>query len=280
MSHPTPLPQPETILLQRSRRGMEHLAALLPPDFCRRAARALLDCPRGEVWLATGFYVGGSGETDGPPGVLALYRALEGLGFAPKIFTDRYCSGYFPGMDVEQVPLCHPLPEEYIRRMLSRAPVAAIAVERCGRTREGDYQNMQGVSIRERTAPIDELFLRLPENTLTIGVGDGGNEVGMGRVAQTVEDKLALQPCVVPCDHLVVATVSNWGAYGLCAVLSRLTGRDLLPTGEQVDTWLRHLNARGSRDGVLSTLTPTVDGFPEGTEADVAGQLRRWALQA
>ena len=232
------------------------------------------------MWLATGFYVGGSGETDGPPGARALYRALKELGFAPRILTDRYCSGYFPGMDVEEVPLCHPLPEEYVRGLLARSPVAAIAVERCGRTAQGDYQNMRGVSIREHTAPIDELFLRLPAHILTIGVGDGGNEIGMGAAEQTVREKLALAPCTIPCAHLVVTTVSNWGAYGLCAVLSRLTGQDLLPTGEQVEGWLHHLNARGSRDGVLGTLTPTVDGFPEGTEGAVLEQLREWAFPA
>ena len=55
----------------------------------------------------------------------------------------------------------------------------------------------------------------------TIGIGDGGNEIGMGKlpaglIAQHVPNGAQIA-CVTSCDHLVVAGVSNWGAYGLAA---------------------------------------------------------------
>ena len=76
---------------------------------------------------------------------------------------------------------------------------------------------MRGVDIRTYNAPLEKLFFGQPWTT--IGIGDGGNEIGMGSIYRAVRaanipngDKSA---CVVPCDHLIVATISNWGAIGL-----------------------------------------------------------------
>src|SRR5207247_6803218 len=65
----------------------------------------------------------------------------------------------------------------------------------------------------------------------TIGIGDGGNEIGMGVVRARLRrlGPLATRiASVVGVDHLVVAGVSNWGGYGVVASLSRLAERDLL----------------------------------------------------
>src|SRR5207248_3184869 len=67
----------------------------------------------------------------------------------------------------------------------------------------------------------------------TVGVGDGGNEIGMGRVRARLAREgplMARIASIVPVDHPVVAGVSNWGAYGIVAQLARLTGRSLLHT--------------------------------------------------
>src|SRR5205809_7828029 len=69
----------------------------------------------------------------------------------------------------------------------------------------------------------------------TIGIGDGGNEIGMGVVRARLRrlGPLATRiASVVGVDHLVVAGVSNWGGYGVVASLSRLARRDLLHTPE------------------------------------------------
>jgi hypothetical protein len=51
--------------------------------------------------------------------------------------------------------------------------------------------------------------------------GDGGNEVGMGKVYDAVlNSKIANAraiACVVPANHLLVCSVSNWGGYALAA---------------------------------------------------------------
>jgi hypothetical protein len=66
--------------------------------------------------------------------------------------------------------------------------------------------------------------------------------------------------CVVDCDHLVVAGVSNWGAFGLVGALSVLTGKPLLPSSAQAEQDLRDIVQAGSCDGHTFRNEATVDG--------------------
>ena len=83
---------------------------------------------------------------------------------------------------------------------------------------------MRGEDISAHTAALDELFLAGPWDT--IAIGDGGNEIGMGAlppglIARHV-DHGARIACVTPARHLIIAGVSNWGAYALVAALAAL----------------------------------------------------------
>src|SRR5262249_1140608 len=100
----------------------------------------------------------------------------------------------------------------------------AVAIERCGLGSDGRPRNMRAVDVSPWTAPLDDLFTGGPWQR--IAIGDGGNEVGMGKlpaglIAKTVPNGERIA-CITPCDHLVVAGVSNWGAYGLMAALAVL----------------------------------------------------------
>ena len=56
----------------------------------------------------------------------------------------------------------------------------------------------------------------------TIGIGDGGNEIGMGKLHQRVVEHVqngATIASIVPADHLITAGVSNWGGSALAAAL-------------------------------------------------------------
>lgn len=268
----------EDIVLRHSRRGMTVLREYLRPDYCRAAARELLEKPRKAVLLATGFYVGGFAETDGPVGTFFLAKALKELGFTPVIVTDRYCAAFFDGTGFEVCCMGTEAGSEEYEGLLERfLPAALISVERCGRNRLNDYANMRGVSIAEHTAKLDLLFeLAAARGILTIGVGDGGNEIGMGNVADAIDERLSLTPCVVPVSHLILATVSNWGAYALAAYLQRETGReeDLLPDFSEVEAYLRHIVELGSVDGLTREHTATVDGFSLETEREIVDALR------
>ena len=69
----------------------------------------------------------------------------------------------------------------------------------------------------------------------------------MGRVADTVA-QLAIRGSATSCDELVVADVSNWGAYGIVGMLEVLSGEALL---EGIDhrASLAYLSARLTEDG-------------------------------
>ena len=60
------------------------------------------------------------------------------------------------------------------------------------------------------------------EKIATIGIGDGGNEIGMGKVHQQVIEHILNGQNIastVATDHLVTAGVSNWGGSALVAAL-------------------------------------------------------------
>ena len=81
----------------------------------------------------------------------------------------------------------------------------------------------------------------------------------MGNIADTIAS-LDIDASVTGCDELLVADVSNWGAYGLIALLSVWAGKDLLAGISPVNI-LDYLSARGSVDGVTRENTLTEDGL-------------------
>ena len=272
----------DEIILRHSRRGMPLLAQHLPAGACQRAAEALLACPRGLVTLITGFPVGPAAETDGPPGTYFLGLGLQQLGFQVLVATDRLCRGFFdhePGLAAEYLPLEREAAVRACQAFLQeRNPVALVAVERCGRDATGTYRNMHGHDISSRTAPLDELFLQAAPETLTIGIGDGGNEIGMGGLRDVIRSELKLSPCVVPADHLLVATVSSCGALGLLACLGQLTGRQLLPGATAHRAFLEHIVSRGAVAAPRGEPALEVDGFDLSVELDILESLEEASM--
>ena len=270
----------EDIILMDSHRGMDLLRPYLPPAFCEDAAKEILSWKRGPVLLATGFYVAGHAETDGPAGTVVLAKALQKLGFEPCILTDEACSHYFEpeGLDVIYMGLSDggAFEDELLRTV---QPCGMISIERCGRNVKGDYANMHGESVRNHTAKIDELFEKAYGSVPTIGVGDGGNEIGMGKLADVIEEKLDLMPCRVKTDCLVIASVSNWGAYGITAYVAKLTGEPVFPALEEVERYLSRTILLGSVDGVLQKNVCSVDGYPL-AESEMIYRLLQQAVTA
>src|SRR5688500_10737735 len=259
------------------------------------AARSLGKATR--VGLITGFFVPrgevAAPETDGPVGTALLAAALAACGVPASVAVDTPCAAAVRaavdsaggGVAVDEVGV-----DEGLDRLIGdwrRTGVShAVAIERCGRSADGRPRNMRGVDVSPWTAPLDDLFLAGP--WIRLAVGDGGNEIGMGKlppglIARTVPngEKIA---CVTSCDRLVVAGVSNWGAYGLMAALAVarpdwaakiatfLTAeRDLAVTRATVDK-------AGAVDGVTAQREATVDGFgPEihGPLIDELGRIAR-----
>ena len=270
----------EDVILAQDRRGIAALRPYLPVSFCEAAARFLLQ-HAGTVLIATGFYVqrADAPETDGPPGALALGRALAALGNRVAYVSDAYTAPLLAdlapsGTETVDFPIADDAAShEVARDLLDRIePTALIAIERCALTHSGTYLNMRGQDISAHTARLDHLFRQHPH---TVGIGDGGNEIGMGNLAPRIPGVAALpdDPAVTRTTHLVIASVANWGAYGVLAALSRLTSRNLLPRPVDESACIRRLVALGAVDGVTGVADCTVDSFNLSENAAVLERL-------
>ena len=238
--------------------GGRNVAALLRPGDLAGAAQTLRTAER--VTIVSGFFIvaAGAGETDGPPGALALGNALSRLGAAVDYVTDARNRALFEALGAA------PLHEYRPGLLEALAPTHLVAVERSGRAADGRYYDMRGTDITAFVDPLDEWFLDPGRRGLTtIGIGDGGNEVGMGRVQAEVKEAVTLGGrigSVVPADFLVVAGVSNWGAYGLVGALSLLKEEQLLPTGDEAKRHVLSVVEAGGVDGFTRERADTVDG--------------------
>lgn len=251
----------EAMLVARNHRGMADVREQLAPGYLLRAAQRI-SASSGRVYILTGFPVGDSFETDGPAGAMALYRLCQHLGSDPVILSDAQV--------VEALRNdfnCLSLPNS--RDDAASAGAAAdmlygahppelfISIERPGSAADGRCYNMAGHDITGRCCDAEPYLVKA--NCPTIAIGDGGNELGMGKVLDSLS-KLNIQPAVSTCDELVVADVSNWAAYTLCAVTRWLTDPEAR-TEHHIQEDLEYLVARGAIDGVTGDATPTEDGF-------------------
>ena len=250
----------EALLVARNHRGMADVREHMTPGYLLRAARQISACT-SRVYILTGFPVGDSFETDGPAGAMALYRLCQQLGSDPVILSDKQVVAA-----LHEDFNCLPLPdskEDDARAATdalyrSQPPALLISIERPGSAADGRCYNMVGTDITARCGGAESYLVQA--NCPTIAIGDGGNELGMGNVLNSLS-KLNIQPAVSTCDELVVADVSNWAAYALCAVARWLTdSEDKAECRNRED--LEHLVARGAVDGVTGEATPTEDSFP------------------
>ena len=90
---------------------------------------------------------------------------------------------------------------------------------------------MGGADVSQYMAPahvLVEASMRQSPPVTTIGIGDGGNEIGMGKIPWDIIRRNiprgGLVACRVPTDYLIVCGVSNWGAYGLATGVRLLRG--------------------------------------------------------
>ena len=259
----------EDIILQKDQRGINALRPFLPDDFCTQAAQYVLDRP-GTTLITTGFYIlyGDAVETDGPPGALAIGNALEALGRDVVYVTDKHCGEVMqtlagPDAAVVEFPIAGPdESRDFAQGLLDRLdPALLISIERCSPSQDGIYRNMRSVDITEHTARVDVLFDLFED---TVGIGDGGNEIGMGLLRDTIPTfpRLPQQPAWTACEQLIITSVSNWGGWGLAAALSKLTGKNLLPSVEEESALIHKCVEMGVVDGFTGEAKASVDGFP------------------
>lgn len=252
-----------TALVARDEAG-RGASKLSSPRELMRAASAF--APLRKLAVVSGFYVPAAGapETDGPGGAAILARAFQREGRVCEIWTDVRC--------IEVLAECAKAAgcaENTVRiapaSLKERAPDGIIFVERLGRAADGRYYNFKKQDISEWTAPLDALADEAAGLGIhTIGIGDGGNEAGMGNF---YAELCALLPgyaaclSVVRAEFALTADVSNWGAYALAEALSFVWGvRRGIEPGEE--TKMLEAAARaGAADGISGKCETSVDGF-------------------
>jgi hypothetical protein len=264
------------------------------------ACRSIAQTASASLAIVTGFYIPTAdppaGETDGPLGALFLARALQPLGIGVSIVADAFCErALWAGLEWaglrQQIPIITLHPAHSLPSPIEVTHL--IALERVGPSHtpesmrgqaEADLflsevppehhdrcQTARGRDITAEMAPAHHLFdaaARQRPRPTTIGIGDGGNEIGMGKVPwATIRRNIpngALIACRVPADHLIVAGVSNWGAYALAAgvMLLRGKGDTSLFDADRERELLAVMVEKGPLvDGVTGRKTASVDGL-------------------
>lgn len=262
--------------------------ALLP---IRAGSTAILVTGTGNpTWLP-------QGETDGPSGIAILARVFSALGVRTCVLSEeRFLPGVAAAVQAGGAPL---LPEQswlrrtngvlalpfptgaqaagpFIEDLLAKLPdvFAGFFIEKPGPNISGVFHNSSGKpKDSDWVAHAHLLADALRERgALTVGVGDGGNEIGFGRIREQLVD---LHPfgrdCGCPChaglldatavDLLLPASVSNWGGYAIACAIALACGRpSIVPDWTDVQRSIAAPIAHGAFDGYSGLAVDTVDG--------------------
>ena len=245
---------------------MKALRAHMKDGWLDSSAQLLLDHP-GKILIVTGFYIlrASEPETDGPPGAVAIGEALKMLGNTVAYVTDAPCMTAMRAIagddEVIEFPITtHNESLKFAHELLvEHAPSALISIERAGLVGDGTYRNWKGLDFSEHNAKIDHMFEQHPQS---VGIGDGGNEIGMGNMRRVIPDieNLPDDPCTTTTTELIIASVSNWGGYGLVAALSHKSGKNMLPSVEKGYEWVKDIVAVGAVEGMSGESKDWVDG--------------------
>jgi hypothetical protein len=262
----------EDLLVARNLRGMKDVQPSLIPGYFARASR-LIDQASGTVLIGTGFPVLDTFETDGPVGAIVLYNVIKHLGAKPVIVCgaplSKALAADFNVFEIAVDALANSQ-SEAASALQQLQPELIISIERPGLSDQGGYFNMRGEDISPRCASFDEFLTQA--QCPTIGIGDGGNEIGMGNIKQAIK-QLDITPAATPCDELLIADVSNWAAHGVIALLSHWHQQDLFALTEPLDV-LKYISDRGSVDGVTRANTLTEDSLPASAGDQLVNQLK------
>jgi len=246
----------------------------------------------------------GTGETDGPLGTASLARILAlymnarpivltmapmipmmhatlraaGLNYiAPSQMkeVEDYMRG-FVGIGPFPVPDADAIREAAVL-MDTLRPKASISLEVTGANKKGVY-HAYGRDYSQHIFKASRLFEEANRRgVLTIGVGDRGNEIGFGDPPLHEAARKSHpfgEVCRCACgagsadatmtDVTVVAMVSNWGAYGIEAVLAAMLGnREAMHDGKLEARMLHACSLEGGVDGRNQTPDYLVDSLPE-----------------
>jgi hypothetical protein len=271
------------------------------PPLSYQIAVRLLELPDGaEVGILTGAAVPDflpNGENDGPLGAVVLGNALQALGFRVTYLAESELNAIFNalfalyGASAARIELAKDDADDHARTAPNLD--ALISIEKLGANAQRVMHGATGYSREGTRAHVDGLVNRLnAAGKLTVGIGDGGNEVGFGKIYAAARELVDYgRECRCPCgDGIVTVTptnilfpvgVSNWGAYAVTAALAALSGRlEIVHTPERERGLLVAAVSVDCRDGGTGEAREYVDGVPGETSAAIVQIFKTLATTA
>ncbi len=236
------------------------------------------------ILIITGFYILSAEaiETDGPLGSIMLADALIKAGKKVTLIFDDHSEEIMKkGIDsidsmIEYVVA--PVGGDFDpNSLITPETTHFIALERPGRASDGAYYNFRGNDISKFHMTFDDFFIECGnKNITTIGIGDGGNELGMGRVSNAVDEFVSFDrpySCQTTAMYLICSGVSNWAGYGMAALLSAMVGENLMQSPEKLEMMLDAIVYAGAVDGVSGKQEATVDGLEASWEYGIYNDM-------
>lgn len=268
--------------------GNRGLLANAPANPLDRLQEALQEITG--VVILTGFPVrlglhNFTGETDGPLGAANLAFAFESIGVPVWLLTDEEAYWVVNAAVTRRGCKCRPLmlpkyeADEFIAAQLDAIhPSHVLTIERPGKARDGHYHNMRGGIIDAMFVDASSIIEAARERGITtISIGDGGNEIGMGALAETIEKYVPHGDAICArevADIALISGVSNWWGWGVSALLSRMYGINLLPSDDMERGMLHEMVLAGSVDGCTKKPEETVDNLPMEVHMGVLSNVR------
>ncbi len=251
------------------RRGMQDINLT---GELKKAATSLINADT--VLLTTGFVIRDRlfGETDGPIGAVSIAGALDMLGKDVIIVTDMYSREILEvALELADLEIALEIikkrdEDDSYKNILNKyKPDCLLSIERPGKAEDGFMYSMSGECISKLVPNMDCLFKEAKKQGLcTIGIGDGGNELGMGKIKDYVVENVPGGDIIAAsfaADSLIVSGVSNWGGHALVAALSILSDKNLLHDIETEEKLLKGIVEIGAVDGITKQNTLTVDAL-------------------
>ena len=154
------------------------------------------------------------------------------------------------------------------------APAAVVTIEKGGMNDHGYLFGTRGTELTESHVAKADYLIReaAARGIATVGVGDGGNEIGFGIIEDEIKKHIPYGAKArvegrggiaahTATDVMVAAAISNWGGYGIAACLAARLKDPAVFHDAAVEERILRVSADASFiDGATGWVAPSADG--------------------
>ena len=167
-------------------------------------------------------------------------------------------------------------------------------METSGANTLGVFHNAVGKDVTEMQAKSEALWdLLRTQGVPNIAIGDLGNEIGMGTIADHIKKYVPFTDkgeCQCGCgggilsatkaENIITATCSDWGCYGLMAALAYLKKDMEILHHEEMESEVMRVAARNGFIDMTGSLLPGIDGFSTRMNVGIVSLMRQCTAYA